>query len=69
MSLGEDWKVCKCLQSVGCEIQDTRDAAGRERFIVYNPDVLILGHGVPGWYHKYDAHGALMVSEWGTGGE
>ena len=62
MSTVEDLKTADCLKRVGCYPVDTRDKDGRETFMVFGPDIHLMGT-YPAWYIQYDIHGSLMVSE------
>ena len=58
--VGEDYKVCRCLNLVGCAAQDTRESAGKERFLVFEMSLHFQGL-YPQWYREYDIDGALKV--------
>ena len=58
---GEDWKICQCLQRVGCEPVDTRDEEGKERFLVMDVSAHIHGD-YPQWYIQRDSSGSLQVT-------
>ena len=60
MVAGEDWKVCQCLSLVGCEPQDTRDAEGKERFLVLSLSQNIHDN-FPEWYRRRDVDGSQKV--------
>ncbi|XP_065320577.1 glycoprotein-N-acetylgalactosamine 3-beta-galactosyltransferase 1-like [Gordionus sp. m RMFG-2023] len=55
---GEDWKIARCLNRVGCEIVDTRDDEGKERFMVFPPGYHIKGVYTE-WYGRFDVDKSL----------
>ncbi|XP_014675067.1 PREDICTED: glycoprotein-N-acetylgalactosamine 3-beta-galactosyltransferase 1-like [Priapulus caudatus] len=50
---GEDWKVGKCLSTVGGYAVDTRDEQGRDRFMVFDLKRHVTG-AYPTWYRKFN---------------
>ncbi|XP_023932353.1 glycoprotein-N-acetylgalactosamine 3-beta-galactosyltransferase 1-like [Lingula anatina] len=49
---GEDWKTAQCLSKVGAKAVNTSDGFGRERFLLYRPEIHILGLYPPWFYEK-----------------
>ncbi len=65
----DDVTLSRCLDATGSQWKDTRDAEGKERFMVFRPDLMILGSPpngsppLPDWYLQRERlHGLRAVS-------
>ncbi len=58
----DDLTLGQCLELVGCKSVNTRDAEGKERFIVFVVPHVIHNH-IPDWYKGYAVDGIKKVGE------
>ena len=55
--------MARCLKDAfGIGLIDTRDEQGRERFHIYSPATLYIGHFM-GWYHRFNQLWPIKIKE------